>query len=204
LTPPGVAIAVLAAGGGSRLGGDVAKPLVELRGRPLVSWALGAAAGSGLRPVVLVVGHDGEAVARVAGEDVLVARSRDWQHGIAHSLRAALEALEPSTSVGAVCVGLADQPLVGADAYRRLARAYQEGATLAVATYAGRRGNPVLLARPLWIEVRRLEGDVGARALMGRHDVVAVDCTGTGTPADVDTLDDLKAAEGVLGGGEGP
>jgi molybdenum cofactor cytidylyltransferase len=204
LTNADVAIAVLAAGGGSRLGGDVPKPLVELRGRPLVSWALDAAVGSGLRPVVLVVGHGGEAVARVAGEDVLVVQSRGWRRGIAHSLRAALQALEPEAEVGAVCVGLADQPLVGADAYRRLAAAHRDGAALAVATYAGRRGNPVLLARPLWTEARRLDGDVGARALMGRHDVVEVDCAGTGTPADVDTLDDLKAAERVLAEGEWP
>jgi molybdenum cofactor cytidylyltransferase len=204
LTPPDVAIAILAAGGGSRLVGDAPKPLVELRGRPLVSWALDAATASGLRPLVLVVGHDGEAVARVVGGDVLVVRSPDWRRGIAHSLRAALEALAPSPEVAAVCVGLADQPLVGSDAYRRLAGASHEGATLAVSMYDGRRGNPVLLARPLWAEARRLEGDVGARALMGRHDVVEVDCTGTGTPADVDTLDDLKAVERVVGQGEGP
>ena len=42
--------------------------------------------------------------------------------------------------VGAVCVGLADQPFVGPDAYRRLAAAYDAGATLAVATYDGRAG----------------------------------------------------------------
>jgi len=97
--------------------------------------------------------------------------------------------------VGAVAVGLADQPLVGADAYRRLADAYQGGATLAVATYRGKRGNPVLLARSLWAEARRLDGDVGARALMDDHDVVEVDCTDTGDPNDVDTLDDLREAE---------
>ena len=59
-----------------------------------------------------------------------------------------------------------DQPGVGADAYRRLADAYHAGATLAVATYAGRRYNPVLIARPLWPRVHQLRGDVGARALM--------------------------------------
>jgi CTP:molybdopterin cytidylyltransferase MocA len=42
-----------------------------------------------------------------------------------------------------------DQPAVGAEAYRRLARAYDAGATLAVATYDGRRQNPVLIARSL-------------------------------------------------------
>jgi CTP:molybdopterin cytidylyltransferase MocA len=202
LTQPGVAIAVLAAGRGSRLGGDVPKPLVELRGRPLVSWALEAATGSGLRPVVLVVGHRGDVVGDAATEGVMIVRARRWRRGIARSLRAALKALDPWAQVGAVCIGLADQPLVGADAYRRLADAYRGGAALAVATYGGQRRNPVLLARPVWGEARRLDGDVGARALMGREGVVEVDCTGTGSAADVDTLDDLRSAERALRQGE--
>lgn len=197
-TQPDVAIAILAAGRGSRLGGDLPKPLVELRGRPLVGWALEAAIDSALRPVVLVVGHGRAAVTRAANEGVVVVRSRRWRRGIARSLRAALKALEPWAQVGAVCVGLADQPLVGADAYRRLEAAYRDGATLAVATYRGRRGNPVLLGRRLWSEARRLDGDVGARALMCDHDVVEVDCTDTGDASDVDTLDDLREAERLL------
>jgi len=198
LTQPDVAVAILAAGRGSRLGGDVPKPLVELRGRPLVSWALGAATASDLRPVVLVVGHRGDAVTRAATEGVVVVRSRRWRRGIARSLRAALEALEPWAQVGAVAVGLADQPLVGADAYRRLAGAYAEGARVAVATYHGQRRNPVLLGRTMWAEARRLDGDEGARALMGDDGVVEVDCTDTGSAADVDTLDDLREAERLL------
>lgn len=202
MTQPDVAIGVLAAGRGSRLGGDVPKPLVELRGRPLVSWALDAATASGLRPVLVVVGHGGNAVGEAAPEGVMVVRARRWRRGIARSLRAALEALEPWAQVGAVCVGLADQPLVGADAYRRLADAYRGGAALAVATYGGQRRNPVLLGRSVWDAARRLDGDVGARALMRDADVVEVDCTGTGSAADIDTLDDLRSAERALGRGE--
>ena len=197
MTQPDVAVAVLAAGRGSRLGGDVPKPLVELRGRPLVSWALDAATTSGLRPVVLVVGHHGGAVARVAPEGVVVVRSRRWRRGIARSLRAALEALEPWAQVGAVAVGLADQPLVGPDAYRRLAGAYRDGARLAMATYHGQRRNPVLLARTMWAQARELDGDEGARVLMD-DEAVEVDCTDTGSAADVDTLDDLREAERLL------
>ena len=197
MTQPDVAIAVLAAGRGSRLGGDVPKPIVELRGRPLVSWALDAATGSGLHPVVLVVGHHGGAVAQVAPEGVVVVRSHRWRRGIARSLRAALEALEPWAEVGAVAVGLADQPLVGADAYRRLADAYRAGASVAVATYHGRRRNPVLLTRTMWAKARELDGDEGARVLMD-DEAVEVDCTDTGSAADVDTLDDLREAERLL------
>jgi CTP:molybdopterin cytidylyltransferase MocA len=191
----GVAVAVLAAGRGSRLGTDTPKPLVDLRGRPLAAWALDAALGSGLRPALLVVGHRGTAVEKVATEGVSVVRARGWRRGIARSLRAALDALEGWAQVGAVCIGLADQPAVGPQAYRRLADAYDAGATFAVATYGGVRANPVLLGRDLWPEARRLDGDEGARALMARHEVVEVACDGTGRPDDVDTLDDLHAID---------
>ena len=185
---------MLAAGRGSRLASPTPKPLLTLRGRPLVAWALDAAVASGADPVVLVVGSDATAVAGAAPASVVVVPARSWRRGIAHSLRAALRALA-DTAADAVCVGLADQPLVGADAYRRLAAAHAAGARFAVATYAGERANPVLLDRSLWAAARKLHGDVGARALMGIDDVTEVDCTDTGDPVDVDTLDDLRALE---------
>jgi CTP:molybdopterin cytidylyltransferase MocA len=69
---------------------------------------------------------------------------------------------------------------------------------VAVATYDGARGNPVLLSRSVWDEVAALaEGDVGARPFLQANPslVTAVDCTGTGRPADVDTPSDLPAWE---------
>ena len=191
----GVAVAVLGAGRGTRLGDDAAKPLLEWHGRPLVAWAIDAALRSGLRPVVLVTGYRTAEVAATAPEEVMVVHNGEWRRGIASSLGAALAALAPTPEVGAVCVGLADQPRVGPDAYRRLAAAYRDGATFAAATYEGVRANPVLLARSLWDEARALTGDEGARVLMGSHTVVDVPCDGTGSPADVDTYEDLGRLE---------
>jgi molybdenum cofactor cytidylyltransferase/nicotine blue oxidoreductase len=193
-----LAIAVLAAGTGSRLGGAAPKPLVPLGGRPLMAYALDAALDAGMHPVLLVVGHRGGRVGDAAPAGVSVVRARAFRRGIAHSLRAALDALEGWARVQAVCVGLADQPRVGSGAYRRLAAAYDDGAALAVATYGGERGNPVLLGRPLWPEARRLTGDEGARALMRTHPVVEVPCDGTGDPTDIDTIEALHAMERTL------
>lgn len=189
------AAVVLAAGRGSRLEADHAKPLLPYRGRPLVAWALDAARASGCAPVLVVVGHDAEAVAAVVPDGVRVVDAPDWADGISASLRVALAALGPDPTVDAVCVGLADQPRVGAEAYRRLVAAGESGAEIAVATYDGGRANPVLLARSVWADAARLTGDEGARQLMRDHPVVEVDCTGTGDPADVDTLDDLVALD---------
>jgi molybdenum cofactor cytidylyltransferase len=191
-----IAAAVLAAGRGERFGGSTPKPLVQFRGRPLVAHALDAAAASGLVPVLLVVGNEADAVAGVVAPDITVVRNDEWRRGIASSLVAALRALAPLIDVDAVVVGLADQPLVGTEAYRRLARAYDDGGRLAVATYGGVRGNPVLIAREYWDEASMLTGDEGARVLLRRYPAAEVRCDDTGSPTDVDTPADLAALEG--------
>jgi molybdenum cofactor cytidylyltransferase len=192
-----IAAAVLAAGQGSRFG--TRPKLTEPLGRrPVVAWALDAARGSGLAPVVLVLGREAEAVLAAADlddEGVMVVRNDQWSSGIASSLGAAIVTLQQLPNVDGVVVGLGDQPAVGAEAYRRLASAYDSGARLAVATYSGVRANPVLLARDHWDEALGLEGDEGARVLMRHHPVVEVPCDGTGEPTDVDTPHDLAALE---------
>ena len=187
---------MLAAGAGSRYG-NRPKLTAELGGRPVVAWALDAALGSGLAPTVLVLGREADSVlaATPAAANVTVVHNEQWRSGIASSLRAAIGALRALAAVEAVVVGLADQPCVGSEAYVRVAAAYASGARLAVATYEGARGNPVLLARNHWDEALGLEGDEGARALMRRHPVVEVPCDGTGEPTDVDTQADLAALE---------
>jgi molybdenum cofactor cytidylyltransferase len=198
-TAPSVAAVVLAAGMGTRMGGPTAKPLVPFRGRPLVAHALDAATASGLVPVALVVGNDADAVAALAPPGVRVVVNHRYAEGIGTSLVAVLEALEADDAVSAVCVGLADQPLVGPDAYRRLATAHYDGADLAVATYGGQRANPVLVGRSHWAEARTLAGDAGARILLARHAVVEVPCDGTGDPTDIDTPDELSSLERACG-----
>jgi molybdenum cofactor cytidylyltransferase len=188
-----IAVVVLAAGRGERFGGTMPKPLVVLRGRPLLAHALDAARGSAVGPVSVVVSDD--RVAAAVPDDVEVVRNPVPESGIASSLHVALRALDPRADIDAVVVGLADQPMVGAAAYQRVAAAYDDDARLAVATYRGNRGNPVLVARMYWPEALALGGDEGARVLLRRHGATEVPCDGTGAPTDVDTPADLAALE---------
>jgi CTP:molybdopterin cytidylyltransferase MocA len=123
----------------------------------------------------------------------------DWSTGMGSSLATGLRALEDS-DVGAAVVALADQPLVGAQSVRRLIGAYRDGAAVAVAGYAGKARNPVLIRREHWPEVIELAtGDTGARAfLRARPELVTlVECGDTGSPDDVDTPEDLARVRGV-------
>ncbi|MDQ1386340.1 MAG: hypothetical protein QOG65_3719 [Actinomycetota bacterium] len=134
-------------------------------------------------------------VADAVGDAAEVVRNDAPERGIASSLQCALRHLEGTPDAPAVVVGLADQPLVGAEAYRRVAASYGDGARLAFATYEGRRANPVLIARGYWPEALTLTGDEGARVLFRHHPAVAVPCDDAGAATDVDTPQDLADLE---------
>lgn len=170
---------MLAAGGGRRFTGDGHKLLAPFRGRPVVAWAVDAAVASGL-DVAVVTG----AVGLDLPDGVLEVRNERWAEGQATSLQAALVAAEGRD---AVVVGLGDQPLVEPEAWRRVAAA---DASLAYATYDGRRGNPVRLAAEVW-PLLPAEGDEGARRLLEDRADLAVPVACPGNPLDIDTREDL-------------
>ncbi len=190
---PPVAGLVLAAGSGSRFGRP--KALVDYRGRPLVLRAVEVLIAAGCAPVLTVLGAAAAEV-RVAVDLPGSVVNADWASGMASSLRCGLAALPASAP--AVVITLADQPLVGSAAVVRLVSAWQAGAVAAVATYAGRPRNPVLLIRDVWPDVAAASaGETGARAWLRAHPhlVTEVPCDGTGFPYDIDTPDDLLALE---------
>ena len=193
----GVSAVLLAAGSGSRFGGG--KLLAPYLGRPLVESSLTNLAEAPVEETVVIVGDDAERLRPICEPyGVRIVENPDWQRGQSTSVQAGLEALGPE--VRAAVVLLADQPLVGPGAVKRLVAAFERGAKVAVATYGGRRRNPVLFSRTVWplLEVG-LSGDEGARTVLRRHPdlVTEVPCDGVGDPADVDTREDLRSLERV-------
>lgn len=109
--------------------------------------------------------------------------------GMGASLSAAVEA---SASADGWVVALGDMPAVSPATVRAVAAALAEGAVVAAAfDAAGRRGHPVGFAASLRGELLRLEGDVGARALLERHEVRRVVVADPGIFIDIDTPGDL-------------
>lgn len=181
-----VAGILLAAGEGARLGRP--KALVEVGGWTLAHRGVALLRDGGADPVLIVTG-----AVPVTIPEALAVHNPNWTTGMGSSLATGLHALEES-DVGAAVIALADQPLVGAGAVRRLIAAYRDGAPVAVASYAGQPRNPVLIAREHWPAVVELAtGDTGARPFLRAHpDLVRlVECGDTGSPADVDTPEDL-------------
>jgi molybdenum cofactor cytidylyltransferase len=199
-----IAAIVLAAGRSTRMGGPN-KLLADVGGRPLVRIATEEALASRAQPVVVVTGHQREQVeAALKGLPVILAHNPDFAQGLSTSLKAGLAALPAGADGAIVCLG--DMPQVDAGLIDRLVAAFEpeKGALVVVPTIAGKRGNPVVWSRRFFADLSRLDGDVGARHLIGAYPeaVVEVPVTGRAAFVDVDTPDALHAVRAEIAGSE--
>ena len=186
-----IRIAVLAAGESKRFGSQ--KLLAPWRGKPLVSYCLGAAQRACPGRVLLVSGHEAEAIeAAASGGADLVVRNPDFAGGIGTSIAAAVRACPDDAA--ALLIALGDQPLVTADHLRALIAAWDRSPHGIVASaYAGTFGPPVLLGRAFFRALAALKGDQGAKPVLleFRDQVVTVEFQAAAV--DVDTAGDLAS-----------
>jgi nicotine blue oxidoreductase len=182
---------------------------VEFGGQTLAERGVALLRDGGADPVIVVTG-----AAPVSVGGTRSAYNPDWQTGMGSSLATGLGALAAdggnvdggngaatAGNVVAAVIALADQPLVGAEAVRRLIAACRCGASVAVAAYNGKPRNPVLIAREHWPELlATVTGDTGARPFLRAHPelVTAVECGDTGRPDDIDTPEDLARIRSEL------
>jgi molybdenum cofactor cytidylyltransferase len=195
-----IAALVLAAGRSTRMGGTN-KLLAEIGGKPLVRMAVEQALASRAKPVIVVTGHQRERVeAALAGLPVKFAHNPDFATGLGSSVRAGIAAVPADADGVIVCLG--DMPQVDASLIDRLIAAFdpERGALVVMPTIEGRRGNPVLWSRRFFPDLLALEGDVGARQLIGRYSeaVAEVPVTGTAALVDIDTPEALTGLKAEL------
>jgi molybdenum cofactor cytidylyltransferase len=179
---------VLAAGFARRMGRQ--KLLLDLRGKPVVRWAVEA-----LLPyvgdVVVVTGHDDGGVrAALEGLPVRFAVNPRPQAGQGSSVAVGMAALKPWTA--AVLIALGDQPRLPDGVIPTLLQVREKtGKSIVAPVYRGTQGTPVLFAGEVFGELAALSGDAGARAVVqARPERVARVDVDAPMPLDVDTPED--------------
>lgn len=196
-----VVAALLAGGSGSRFDGShvdqfdgIHKLAAQLRAtavepaESVFERALRHARWADIGPIVIVTGSwspTPEQIGDQVAGTTIVANDR-WADGQITSVRTALDAAD-ALGADRIVIGLADQPFVTPDAWRTVASA---PGPIAVASYSGRRGNPVALDRSVW-QLLPADGDEGARALMRIRPDLVREVACSGSPADIDTVEDL-------------
>ena len=195
-----VAAVVLAAGRSTRMGA-VNKMLAVIDGKPLVRIAAEQAVASRAKPVIVVTGHEREKVeTALSGLPVRVLHNPDFAEGLGTSLKAGIAAVPDEADAAIVCLG--DMPQVDAALINKLVSAFdpERGALVIVPSIDGRRGNPVVWSRRFFDDLMSIQGDIGARHLIGTYAeaVVEVPVVGEAALTDVDTPESLSAVKSEI------
>lgn len=179
---------LLAAGAGSRFGGTVHKLLAPLGDRCVLRWSLDALVGAAFDESAIVVGAVD--LSAEIPESLQVIENPDWQQGQATSLARAV-AFARTRGHDVLVIGLADQPLVPASAWRAVAA--PSASPIVTASFSGARRPPVRLDREVWSRLPA-SGDAGARVLMQDHPELVTVVEVEGDAVDIDDEQDLVRA----------
>lgn len=180
------------------------KQLQPFKGRYLLQWVVEATLGSRLDIVVLVLGHEFQAIIRALGDITLHPRlvtafNYRFREGQAYSLRAGLGLVKDEFP--SVMFVLGDQPLITPGYLDLLLeRFWASEKGICVPTHAGRRGNPTLFHRGFYRLLLQLEGDEGARRIIDEHpeEVLWVEIDEPRWLMDVDSEEDLRALDSLV------
>jgi molybdenum cofactor cytidylyltransferase len=178
------AAVLLAAGTGSRFDGATHKLKAPFRGRTVADWAIANALEAELDETVVIFG----AVDLTLPGGVTAVHNPDFALGQATSVHLAMRYARHAGH-DAIVMGLADQPLITPQTWRAIGDC--SDSPIVVATYDGKRRNPVRLSEAVW-DFLPTEGDEGARSIMRLHADLVTEVPCSGNPADIDTVEDLR------------
>ena len=187
---------VLAAGRSSRMGRPKATLPFDARDT-FLSHIVRTFLDAKVDDVVVVVGHDAEAIVNSFSESGLPARfvaNPDYDRGQLSSLVAGLTFVD-RPGVTAALVTLVDVPLVAADTVRAVVDRYRKThAPIVRPTSGGRHGHPLLIDRSLFDELRAADPVVGAKPIVRAHATPAgdIDIADEGAFLDIDTDEEYR------------
>lgn len=164
-----VAGVVLAAGSSTRMGEN--KLLLVLDGETVVRRAVRAAAGAGLSPVVVVLGHDAERVrAEIADLPCRAVVNPDHARGKGTSLQLGIGEVASGTGAGAGVIILADMPFVTGAMLSQVAERWRAGeAPMVISRYGEVNAPPILYDRALFAELLSLPSEACGKQMIRRH-----------------------------------
>jgi molybdenum cofactor cytidylyltransferase len=162
---------ILAAGRGSRFGGDL-KQLADIAGETMLQRAVGLAQAVTPERVSVVLGYEHEKL-RLLVKSVHTFVNPNWQTGIGGSITFGVASLPASAS--AVLIYLCDQVALSEADLKCLCTAYEdEESRITCAAYAGGFGVPAIFPRVYFPQLVAIKGDSGAKQLLHANPVISI------------------------------
>ena len=187
---------ILAAGMSSRFGR--LKQLLEIGDSTILSMVIDAALESELDSVVLVLGHEADAIKASLGDKLLnnriiTASNPCYQEGMSTSLKRGL--MEIKDESPSIMVMMGDQPLLSHEVINLVLRSFRSSdKDICVPVYKGKRGLPVCFTKKYYRDILDVKGDMGAREIIRDNpvDVNSIDVKDLESSLDIDDESDFE------------
>ncbi len=181
---------LLAAGAGSRFGGDkLLHPLPD--GVAIGAHAARNLIAAGLDVVAVVKAGDFPLADMLEQEGCRVTICQHAARGMGASLA---HAVGQCRNADGWLVALADMPMLQGATIAAIVRELESGMELIAPAYQGKRGHPVGFGKRYGPQLLALDGDSGARDIVAAHrsDLMLIECADPGVLRDIDTRADLE------------
>lgn len=183
---------ILGAGASQRLGPP--KQLLPFRDTTMLGWVVAQAQHSTrLDEVVVVLGRAADEIReRVNFGSARVVENPVFGEGCSSSYRAGLAAV--SSKSAAIMIILGDQPGITPEIIDTLAAEWRlQPHPIALCSYRGRKGHPMIFARSLFEQLEGLHGDKAAWKLVDANsDAVLEVALDLPFPDDINTVEDFE------------
>jgi molybdenum cofactor cytidylyltransferase len=180
---------LLAAGAGSRFGGDkLLHPLAD--GVAIGAHAARNLVAAGLSVVAVVKPGDFPLADLLEQEGCFVTVCTDHARGMGASLA---HGVAQRRGADGWIVALADMPSIKSTTIAAVVRELEVGRELIAPSYLGQRGHPVGLGKRFGAQLLALGNDAGARDIIAAHksELVLIECDDPGVLQDIDRREDL-------------
>ena len=190
---------ILGAGASQRFGQP--KQLLPFRGTTMLGWVVDQAQrATGLDEVVVVLGRAaGEVRERVDFGAARVVENPVFGEGCSSSYRAGIGAL--NTESTAIMIILGDLPGITPEIINQLADEWRkQEAPIALCSYEGRKGHPMIFARSMFAQLVDLHGDKAAWKLVDANAASVQEVRFyVPYPEDINTPEDFERLATVTG-----
>jgi bifunctional UDP-N-acetylglucosamine pyrophosphorylase/glucosamine-1-phosphate N-acetyltransferase len=177
LSNDNITAVILAAGQGTRMKSTKPKVLHQILGRPMIAYLLDTLRGVGVNDIVVVVGHQAEAVKDALKDYELRFVIQEPQLGTGHAVQVAMAAVPPQA--GTVMVLCGDAPLISGESIKALQHLHaQQKAAVTVQTIVLPDG--AHYGRVVRDEAGRVAAVVQAKDSQNRPDLLAIREINTG------------------------